>query len=348
MSTFILSLSILIQFAAAGLSVRHIWSTGYKLAWGSIAVALMLMGLRRCITLYRVLTEDKVIAADPSAELVALLISVLMLFGVITIGRLFHEARTNEVALEAALEQAKQASQSKSEFLANMSHELRTPLNSIIGFSEMMQMEIKGPLPPDYREYTGLITTSGRLLLETVDSILDVAKIEAGRFELKIEPVFMADLVDEALALLSVQAQAKSLALSNRTRDMHYLCVDAVRVKQVLLNTIGNAIKFSDAGEVVIANHCNADGHNITITDGGIGMSPEQVEIALLPFRQVHGTSMARRYQGTGLGLSLSRQIMILHGGDLQVDSDQGHGTRVTLHFPPELGNTEECTSEPN
>ncbi len=243
-----------------------------------------------------------------------------------------------EKETQDALETARYANQAKSEFLANMSHELRTPLNSIIGFSEMMGYEVKGPLPTDYQEYALLITNSGRLLLETVNGILDLAKIEAGKFELHTEVVFMGDIVDDVLQLLHIQAQGRGLELINETEELHQMTIDPVRIKQLLINVIGNAIKFTEKGSVTVFNRCNAEGHNLIIRDTGIGMTSEQIDIALKPFRQVHGTSLARRYQGTGLGLSLSRQIMELHGGELHVVSTPGEGTEVTLHFPPEAG----------
>ncbi|MCR4376795.1 MAG: transporter substrate-binding domain-containing protein [Rhodospirillales bacterium] len=245
------------------------------------------------------------------------------------------ERKKTEEKLHLAMQEAKTANKAKSEFLANMSHELRTPLNSIIGFSEMMEYEIMGPLPETYHEYSGLISTSGRLLLETVNGILDLAKIEAGKFDLRKERVFMGDLVTEAFSLLNVQAKAKGIELVNVTHDLPHLLIDPMRIKQVLLNVMGNAIKFTDAGNVTLSNYCNEAACDFFITDTGIGMTPAQIEIALQPFRQVHGTSFARRYQGTGLGLSLSRQIMTLHGGELTVTSIHNVGTTVTLRFPP-------------
>ena len=242
--------------------------------------------------------------------------------------------KQREEALLVAKEGAETANRSKSMFLANMSHELRTPLNSIIGFSEMMEYEIKGPLPEAYREYTGLVIRSGRMLLETVNSILDVAKIESGKFELDCTDVFMGDIVDEATRVIQPQAQEKQVEIINDTHDMHSLYVDKVRIKQLFMNLLGNAVKFTDQGSVCIFNHCDATGHKISIEDTGIGMSEEQIELALKPFEQVYGNALARRYQGTGLGLTLSKSIMELHGGSLTITSKPGEGTRVTLWFP--------------
>ena len=160
---------------------------------------------------------------------------------------------------QQALEAARYASQAKSEFLANMSHELRTPLNSIIGFSEMMGYEVKGPLPKDYQDYAMLITNSGRLLLETVNGILDLAKIEAGRFELHTELVYMGDVIDDVLKLLKIQAQGRGIELVNETEELHQLVIDPVRMKQLLINLIGNAIKFTEKGSVTLFNRCDSD-----------------------------------------------------------------------------------------
>ena len=338
MGYFVLSISIILQFLAAGYALALIRRTGHRLAWGCFAAALVLMACRRTLSLGQSLMAHSPQPPNLPVELIALLISVLMLVGVVLIGRLFREAQITKAALQEALDSANRANHSKSEFLANMSHELRTPLNSIIGFSQLMDMGVKGPLPDDYREYSALITSSGQLLLETVNSILDIAKIEAGKLELNMGAVSMADMVDETIGLLHLQAEEKGLSLINDTYHMHRLNADPSRVKQVLLNTVGNAIKFTEHGTVTISNHCDEHGHNITVTDTGIGMTEQQISVALMPFSQVHGSSMARRYQGTGIGLSLSKEIMALHGGDLIIDSKPGTGTTVTLHFPPQSG----------
>jgi len=244
------------------------------------------------------------------------------------------ERKNAENAIQNALDAATLASQAKSEFLANMSHELRTPLNSIIGFSEMMEYEIKGPLPETYHEYSKLITTSGRLLLDTVNSILDLAKIEAGKLELDLNDVSIASVVEEAITLLRALAHDKGIEIKNQTHDMHTLHVDALRIQQLFMNIIGNAIKFTEQGTIRIFNQCDDTGHHISVADTGIGMTNEQIVLALEPFQQVHGHSFARRYQGTGLGLSLCQRIMELHGGKLTIQSEAHVGTTITLSFP--------------
>lgn len=257
--------------------------------------------------------------------------------GFVVSARDITERQAVEEALLSAKADAVLANQAKSEFLASMSHELRTPLNSIIGFAEMMHYEIKGPLSEDYKEYTGLITRSGRMLLETINSVLDIAKIEAGKFELYKEPTLTSGIVDEVISILDIQAQEKGLVIRNETHDTQQLRIDPLRIKQVLLNIVGNALKFTDKGHVTITSHCDEMGCNIIVTDTGIGLTEAQIIIALQPFRQVQGTSLARRYQGTGLGLSFSQKIMELHGGELTVASVPNKGSAVTLHFPPEV-----------
>ncbi|MGB0749886.1 MAG: PAS domain S-box protein [Magnetospiraceae bacterium] len=258
------------------------------------------------------------------------------LVGVLGVGRDITERKVAERELSLARHAAISASKAKSEFLANMSHELRTPLNSVIGFSELMCFQIKGPLPEAYLEYANLIMQSGRLLLETVNSVLDLAKIEAGKLKLSRDTVHVPEIVEEVLSMLEVLAKGKGINLEYKGTEMAPLTADPLRVKQTLFNIIGNAIKFTDQGSVSVRSSSDTAGYSIVVSDTGIGMTPKQIEVALKPFGQAHGTSMVRRFQGTGLGLSLSQEIMRLHGGTLTVQSDVDMGTEITLFFPSE------------
>jgi signal transduction histidine kinase len=242
--------------------------------------------------------------------------------------------------LRETARRAEAANVAKSEFLANMSHELRTPLNAIIGFAELMDGRVMGPLPDVYGEYPGLIRGSGRHLLEIVDNVLDLSLIEAASMKLERERCGMSELVNDVLDLLSRTARDKGVALENGTDVLHALFVDRKRIRQALFNVIGNAVKFTDpGGRVVVRNRCGDGWHRLIVEDTGQGMSEAQILVALRPFGQVHGDPMTRQHGGAGLGLSLSAEIMRLHGGLLEIDSRPGEGTRVTLAFPADADN---------
>lgn len=198
----------------------------------------------------------------------------------------------------------------------------------------MMSSERLGPFSETYKDYPELIRQSGRFLLEAVNGILDLAKIEAKKFDLEIEKTDNSTLVDEVESLTDSQINKKGLAFVIETQDLPVLVVDPSRLKQVLFNVIGNAIKFTEKGSVRLNNNRDELGFRISVSNTSVGMTVKQANLALKPFEQIHGTSLDKRYQGTGLGVSLSHQIMVLHGGDLEVSSEPGKGTTVTLLFP--------------
>nr|WP_246423033.1 ATP-binding protein [Roseospira visakhapatnamensis] len=239
--------------------------------------------------------------------------------------------------LRLAKEQAETANRTKSEFLANMSHELRTPLNAIIGFSDVMLQEVLGPIPnPTYKDYLGDIHASGRHLLDIINDILDVSKIEAGRLDLVEEPASVADLLDASVRLIRERADLAGITLD--VADLAALPpihADGRRIKQVLLNLLSNAVKFTPrGGRITVTGRVRSDrSMMLTVSDTGIGMAPDEVALALTPFGQVE-TGLTRRQEGTGLGLPLSRALMTLHGGALTIESEKGRGTRVILTLP--------------
>ena len=237
--------------------------------------------------------------------------------------------------MHQALEQANSANHTKTAFLANMSHELRTPLNAIIGFSELLTSEVFGPLPAKQADYLRDIHSSGQHLLKLVNDILDLAKVEAGRLELALDPMEIGEVVGECIRLLRDRAEERKQRLRVALApDLPTLRADRLRIKQVLLNLVSNAIKFTpQAGEVTIAVARNGDGIRIQITDTGIGMRREDIDLALQPFCQID-TSLARKYEGAGLGLPLAKTMIDLHGGRLGIDSKPGIGTTVEVWLP--------------
>lgn len=239
--------------------------------------------------------------------------------------------------LETALQAAAAGSQAKSQFLAAMSHELRTPLNAVIGFAEMLDLEMFGPLgDPRYRDYSGNIAQAGRHLLGLINDVLDFSKLDTGRLELEEALIDPAEAVQAACALISGQVQGAKLTLDYQAEpDLPVLRVDLPRVRQVLLNVLGNAVKFTPAGgRIRISARRRGAALAVAIADNGIGIAPEDIPKALERFGQVD-TSLARRYEGTGLGLPLSKRLMELHDGNLEIESVLGAGTTITLVFPP-------------
>jgi PAS domain S-box-containing protein len=248
-----------------------------------------------------------------------------------------EEVRAERLLREAKAE-AEAASLAKSRFLANMSHELRTPFNAILGFSEMLERGAPGSLDHRQREYVGYIRQSGMHLLEIINEILDLAKIDAGTLVLDDDDrgLDVRALVDCSVAVVCDRAAAGVLALRTEIElGLPRLVADEARVKQILVNLLGNAVKFTDpGGTVVVAARRAADrGLQFEVTDTGWGMTPAEIEIAIEPFGQVDA-GLARRREGTGLGLPLARRLTELHGGSLSVESEKGTGTRFVVRLP--------------
>jgi signal transduction histidine kinase len=219
-----------------------------------------------------------------------------------------------------------------------MSHELRTPLNAIIGFSQLLQSEPLGPLGNErYREYAGDIQDSGTHLLSLINDVLDFSKADAGRLDLQEEELDARHVLDECLRLVAPEAQEAGIAVVTEMQETApTLLADRRRVKQIALNLLSNALKFTPSGGTLrVKLACDAEGLEISVADNGIGMSPEQIPIALAPFGQVD-SRLSRQHEGTGLGLPLCRRFAEAHGGSLTIASALGEGTTVTVRFPLE------------
>jgi len=241
--------------------------------------------------------------------------------------------------LVSAKEGAEMANRAKSEFLANMSHELRTPLNAVIGFSDIIKNQMFGDVGSAmYLDYAGHIKNSGEHLLNLINDILDVSAIEAGKLELREENVDIADVAKICLRLVRERAETNYLSItSNIADDLNMMYGDERRIKQVIINLLSNAVKFTPkGGDVAVSAHRDTEGGLvIAVSDSGIGIAAENIARVLSPFGQVD-SSLARKYEGTGLGLHLSRNLVELHGGRLIIDSTPGKGTTVTCNFPAE------------
>ncbi len=253
------------------------------------------------------------------------------------------EGRIRELArsFEEQKRRAEDASSAKSAFLANMSHELRTPLNAVIGFSEIMSQGLFGPLgDPRYQQYSKDILASGNLLLDLINDILDMAKIEAGKFNLSPRPLDPLDAIEQAVRLVKRRAEEKGLQLIVDAPDLPEIEADHRAVKQMLLNLLSNAVKFTDKGGIMVEARASDAHLTLRVIDTGRGIAREHLPRLARPFEQVDN-ELARDHPGTGLGLALTKSLVEMHGGRLEIDSQQGKGTVVTIRLPRQFAGGE-------
>jgi two-component system cell cycle sensor histidine kinase PleC len=247
------------------------------------------------------------------------------------------QQRTAELAEKYATEKtrAEEANQAKSKFLANMSHELRTPLNAIIGFSEIMGSGMFGPLGAEkYREYCSDIHGSGQYLLDVINDILDMSKIEAGRIRLDFEDLDLDSLLNESMRVVSSRAQEKRLEVSSRISSDLRLRADRRAVKQVALNLLSNAVKFTPAGgRITVRGRASSECIVLGIADSGIGIAKDALAKLGRPFEQVE-SQLTKSHQGSGLGLAIAKSLVELHGGRMRIRSRLGKGTLVVVRLP--------------
>jgi two-component system, cell cycle sensor histidine kinase PleC len=261
----------------------------------------------------------------------------------LSIARKAEEERINEATelntkFLAEKDRAEAANRAKSEFLANMSHELRTPLNAIIGFSEIMQSGMFGPLGSDrYEEYADDIHQSGNFLLNVINDILDMSKIEAGRYSLEIERIDLCPLIQEAVRIVSVPAAEKEIEVITKIDERITVDADRRAIKQIMLNLLSNAVKFTGRpGRITVRAKKVGHAVALTIEDTGCGIAQAALKKLGRPFEQVQN-QFSRNHAGSGLGLAISRSLAEMHGGALRIRSQEGVGTIVSVRIPEQV-----------
>ena len=238
--------------------------------------------------------------------------------------------------LQAARQRVDEINVAKARFLANMSHELRTPLNAILGFSEFLQSDVMKSLPAErHQEYVGLIHASARHLLQVVNDILDMSKMDAGKYEIFREPFPLGSAMRECIGITRAQAEQKNLqVILGEFDDLPEICADVRAVKQIVINLLSNAVKFTQPnGRVEVSARRSGRFVEIAVRDNGIGISSEHLGNLGTPFYQAD-SKYDRQYEGTGLGLSLVYGLVQLHGGVVDIDSKRNSGTTVTVSLP--------------
>jgi len=252
----------------------------------------------------------------------------------ISVGRDVNERKRQEAEIVAAQEHAEAANRAKSLFLSTMSHELRTPLNAVIGFSEILAKQMLGSMGNNrYAEYAESIHSSGRHLLDVINDILDMTRLDTDQLTLQIVPTDLGEVIQDCLDYVAPLARAAQVEVRAEVGTLS-VTADPTRLRQIIFNLLSNAIKFTGkGGHVTIEATAAHDAALITVTDTGIGMKPEDFAVALAPFGQIDD-ALSRSHEGVGLGLPLSKRLVELHGGTLCIESVEGAGTTVRVTIP--------------
>ncbi len=288
-------------------------------------------------TTYRTFTDDEIHLLERIADQTA-----IALYNAQSYERLDQlvKERTQELEREKLLSEA--ANLAKSEFLSNMSHELRTPLTGILGFSNILLKQIFGSLNAKQQQYIQLMSASGKHLLELINDLLDLSKIEAGREELTLETILVEELANACIAMIQERANSRGLQLSLViATDLTTCTADKRRLTQILFNLLSNAVKFTETGSVTLKVDKTEGTIKFSVIDSGIGIALSDQASLFQPFRQLD-SGLNRKYEGTGLGLALTRKLAHLHGGDITVTSELGRGSCFTLYLPEHLPNLAE------
>ncbi len=283
--------------------------------------------------LLKTLYDQMIELPKASTSFILVFLSFLLVMIVIIFNR-FSKKVIERITTYAAAIQA--ANKAKSDFLANMSHELRTPLNAIIGFSEVLKEGLAGDLQPRQKEYCGEIFNSGQHLLSLISDILDLSKIEAGKMTLELEKVNLPLFLENCLSIIREKAMAHNIAMQIKVASgLGDAMVDARKLKQMVYNLLANAVKFTpDGGSVALEAKIAAAGQfEFSVIDTGIGIAEKDMQRLFTPFEQLDG-SLVRKYEGTGLGLSMVKRLAELHGGAVNVRSELGKGSRFTVRIP--------------